>query len=187
VSLDGIPNDLIVVGKVLGSYGLKGWIKVQPFESASQTNLLKTNNWWLIAADSPASSYRPRALVVVSPKTHNSVVVAGCPSLDQPEQAQALRGQLVAIARSEFSPIKAAEFYWVDLIGCNVRNREGIELGKISSVDDHGAHAILQVLANEPVATPRGWLIPFVSQYIDSVQLSERLVLVDWQSDWATE
>ena len=91
----------------------------------------------------------------------------------------AREGARVFVGRASFPTAGADEYYWVDLIGCAVVNREGADLGSVVDLLDTGAHSVLRVLQGE---TER--LIPFVAAYVDAVDLPARRITVDWGLDY---
>ncbi|MCU0964619.1 MAG: ribosome maturation factor RimM, partial [Burkholderiaceae bacterium] len=84
------------------------------------------------------------------------------------------------VPRSSFPTVASDEFYWVDLIGTQVFNRDGVRLGEVTGLIDNGAHGVLQVRDGE--APER--LIPFVAAFIDQVDLPGGRILVDWGLDY---
>ena len=63
-----------------------------------------------------------------------------------------------------------------------VVNREGVELGAVDGLIDNGAQSILRVQPAEGEGDEL--LIPFVSAYVDTVDLGGRTITVDWQLDY---
>jgi len=110
-----IPDDLIEVGRVLNAYGLNGSIKVQPFSPTADT-LLKAKRWWLVSlANQNFVFYK-----VKTAKPHSgSIAVTFDQALDR-DQAEALKGQRIWVSRADFPQTEQDEYYWVDLLGCNV-------------------------------------------------------------------
>jgi 16S rRNA processing protein RimM len=108
-------------------------------------------------------------------------VVATARDIGDREQAEALRGARVFVARSSFPTAAEDEFYWVDLIGLQVCNRDGALLGEVAGLLDNGAQSVLQVRSGPDVPER---LIPFVSAYIDRVDLAARRIDVDWGLDY---
>ena len=74
------------------------------------------------------------------------------------------------------------EFYWVDLIGLAVHTREGLALGQVVGLIETGPHCVLRVQSADAAADEV--LIPFVSAYVDKVDLVGRSLVVDWQPDF---
>ena len=102
--------------------------------------------------------------------------------------AEALRGARVFVGRASFPTAASDEFYWIDLIGLAVVNRQGEHLGTVIGLLDTGPHSVLRVAADgdaAPSPTPEAErLIPFVAAYIDDVSLAQRLITVDWGLDY---
>jgi 16S rRNA processing protein RimM len=84
------------------------------------------------------------------------------------------------VSRADFPAADPDEFYWVDLIGCAVVTPDGVDLGSVEAVDDHGAHPLLLVRAQDG----RERLIPFVSAHVPEVDLAGRKIVADWDPDF---
>ena len=94
----------------------------------------------------------------------------------------------VFIGRASFPTPQPDEFYWVDLIGLAVFNRDAQPLGRVVGLLDTGPHSVLRVV---PEAIPAGVsaqeaerLIPFVAAYVDDVDLEQGRITVDWGLDY---
>ncbi len=174
---DDFPTDAVEVGRVLGAWGIKGWIKVQPFATDPQA-LFSTKRWHLRPPDGPG--VRPPALLhITQSREQGGLVVAGAQEVLDRNAAEALHGARVFVARSSFPTAGDDEYYWVDLIGCAVVNREGVALGTVADLIDTGVHSVLRVVQGDDER-----LIPFVAAYIDSVDLPARSISVDWGLDF---
>ncbi len=187
------PEDAIEVGRIVDAWGLKGWIKVQPFAADPQA-LFSSRRWFLLPSEK-AGPLRPvgvaaipSLLRITQVKDHGDVVVALAQEVPDRSAAEALRGARVFIGRASFPSAGPDEFYWVDLIGLNVVNRAGERLGTVAGLIDTGPHSVLRVA---PEVVPAGVsapeaerLIPFVGAYVDEVSLERRLITVDWGLDY---
>jgi 16S rRNA processing protein RimM len=187
-SVPGWPEDAVEVGRVLDAWGVKGWIKVQPFAAEPQA-LLAAGQWFLKAADSPLpvkpgtpSHPLPPLLQVQGARRHGDVVVAGAAALPDRNAAEALRGARVFVSRATFPQAAEGEYYWVDLIGLRVVNRQGELLGTVAELIDTGPHTVLRVADANAEGGER--LVPFVDAYVDKVSLPERCITVDWGLDF---
>jgi 16S rRNA processing protein RimM len=188
------PDDAVEVGRVVGAWGLKGWIKVQPFASDPQA-LFSSRRWFIkppeegavkrpVAASAAAAAGFPALLKVSEAKEHGDVVVALVQEVADRDRAEALRGARVFVARSSFPTPDPDEFYWVDLIGLDVVNREGERLGTVAGLIDTGPHSVLRVASTPDAPATDERLIPFVGAYVDDVSLAERRITVDWGLDF---
>ncbi|HVO06627.1 MAG TPA: ribosome maturation factor RimM [Burkholderiaceae bacterium] len=182
------PSDAVEVARIVDAWGVKGWIKLQPLAADPQA-LLSARRWYLQPAEHAVpTSHVPPVLHVTQSKLHGGAVVAAARELPDRDAARALRGARVYVARSSFPRVGDDEYYWVDLIGATVVNRQGEPLGRVSSLIDTGAHSVLCVrrpdAGPEVSDTQAERLIPFVAAYVDSVDLAARRIQVDWSLEY---
>lgn len=186
----GWPEDAVEVGRIVDAWGVKGWIKVQPF--SSQPEALFSSRRWFVKPPEEAGLKRlgvaaasfPSLLKVTAAKEHGDVVVAQVQESDSRTAAEALRGARVFVPRSSFPTAGNDEFYWVDLIGLDVVNRAGEALGQVVGLIDTGPHSVLRVLPAGAAGEAEERLIPFVGPYVDEVSLEQRRITVDWGLDY---
>src|SRR5690606_6984309 len=97
-------------------------------------------------------------------REQGDVIVGTADGLEDRNDAEALRGARVFVSRSSFPTPENDEYYWVDLIGLNVVNREGEALGQVADLMATGPHSVLRcVLPAAEGQEPVERLIPFVS------------------------
>ena len=167
---------MVVLGRVLGPFGVQGWIKVAPFTEAPAA-LLEYDVWWL---GSSATGQWQQATPVAG-RVHADTMVATLAEVGDREAAAALKGRDIAVPRTALPAPAADEIYWNDLVGLLVVNREGVVLGRVQGVTAHAAHPLLQV--REEGGT-RERLIPYVPALIDAVDMEARRIDVDWGADY---
>lgn len=178
-----LPSDAIEVGRINGAWGIKGWFKVLPY-SADPEALFSSKRWFLMPSERGEKAFAGVVkLSIVEAKTHSGAVVASAREIDDRGAAEALRGARIFISRSSFPTPQNDEYYWVDLIGLSVFNREGEALGTVKDLHSTGAQTVL-LLEFEKEGEKVVRMVPFVSVYIDEVDLAGRRILVDWQADF---
>ena len=178
-----LPADAIEVGRIADAWGVKGWFKVLPY-SSSPESLFSARRWFLQPSERGARTFSGTALLDIRQvKDHSDTVVAWAQGIDDRNAAEALRGARIFIARSGFPSAQADEYYWVDLIGLAVVNREGVALGQVRDLMSTGPQTVL-VIAFEQDGKPQERMIPFVSAFVDKVDLPGRCITVDWQPDY---
>ena len=194
-----LPADAIEVGGIAAPWGIKGWFKLHP-HSASAEALFAARDWYLLPSNRPRKKAIPKAglppLAAIAPvltgcarvrireiKTPGDGIVAQIRDLDDRNTIEALQGSRIFIPRSAFPPPKKGEFYWVDLLGMAVVNREGLALGTVQDLLSTGPQTVL-VIQDEAAGIER--MIPFVDAYIDAVDQPQRRIRVDWQPDFDT-
>ena len=187
-----LPDDAIEVGRILDAWGVKGWLKVLPHSTHPEA-LFSAKSWFLQAPD---AKFRPGfnafsgtvCVNIDEAKTHSDSVVAKLLGLDDRNDAEALRGCRIFLSRSIFPAASKDEYYWVDLIGLNVVNREGVALGCVRDLMATGPHSVLCVeyTATQEDGTEAAAerMIPFVAVYVDAVDIASKTITVDWQPDY---
>ncbi|RZL62521.1 MAG: ribosome maturation factor RimM [Variovorax sp.] len=174
-----LPADAIEVGRIANAWGIKGWFKVLP-HSAQPEALFSSKRWFLQPPGGGAGTFR---LAIREAKEHSDCVVATSDDVPDRNAAEALRGARVFVPRSSFPTAGTDEYYWIDLIGLNVVNREGLALGTVRELLSAGPQTTLVLDAEQDGAAIER-LIPFVSAFVDNVDLAGRTITVDWQPDY---
>jgi 16S rRNA processing protein RimM len=175
-----LPADAIEVARIADAWGIKGWFKVLP-HSANPEALFSSKRWFLQPPGGKTTgAFR---LAIREAKEHSDCVVASSEDVPDRNAAEALRGARVFVPRSSFPTAAEDEYYWVDLMGLSVMNREGVTLGTVRELLANGPQTTL-VLESLENGKPVERMIPFVSAFVDKVDLPGRLITVDWQPDY---
>lgn len=178
-----LPADAIEVGRIADAWGIKGWFKVHPY-SADPQALFSSKRWFLLPAEvGPKTFDGVLKLSIKEAKDHSDAVVASAHDVPDRNAAEALRGARIFIARSSFPTAASDEYYWVDLIGLEVFNRQNESMGTVRELLSTGPQTVL-VLEYTQDGKVHSRMIPFVSAYVDQVDLSARRIVVDWQADY---
>ena len=165
------PGDLVVMGRVSGPFGVKGWVRLQTFTQAPE-NLLAYPTWWL----GNEGEWQPSR--VEDGYVQGGSVVAKIAGCEDRDAAALYRGKQVAVSRGAFPAAAADEFYWADLVGLKVVNEQGEDLGKVKEVLETGANDVLVVQGE------RERLIPFTALVVKEVDVAGGAIRVDWGSDY---
>ena len=165
------------MGRVVAAYGVRGWIKVKPF-TETPDGLLAYPMWWLLKRSGESLPHR-----VLEARIHSDFVIARLQGLDTREQAAAFNGAEVSVPRDQLPEPGDGEVYWSDLADCEVVNRDGERLGRVTEVQGTGAYPMLRVASGE-AADATEVLIPFVPAYVLGVDLEANRIDVDWKTDY---
>ena len=172
------PDAIVVLAQVLLPYGVQGWVKLRTYSEAPDA-VLDYPKWWIRPAGK--ATWSERALL--AGRVHSGVVVAHLEGIDDRDAALAIRGAEIGVARAAMPPLRDDEFYWTDLIGFAVVNRDGVALGQVAGVQEFGAHPVLRV-APGGEARQAERLIPFVPAHVDRVDKAAGRIDVDWPQDF---
>jgi 16S rRNA processing protein RimM len=159
------------MGRITAPFGIKGWVKLQPF-TASAENLLAYPKVWV------ATGAAWQEHTIEHAQVQGTSVVAKLTGCDGRDAAARYRGREVAVPRAALPAPADNEFYWADLIGLQVVNVEGEKLGRVDEIFQTGANDVLVVKGD------RERLIPFTEQVIRRVDTAGGVIHVDWSSDY---
>lgn len=167
-----MDEHLVVVGRVAGVYGVKGWIKVVSY-TEPRKNILTYRPWHLELAG---------RIEQVDPETgriQGKGLVAHLAGVEDRDEAAGLIGANILVNREQFAPTDENEFYWSDLVGLQVLTVEGIALGVVESLLETGAKDVL-VLQGD-----RRRLIPFaIGETVRQVDMEAATIIVDWDPEY---
>jgi 16S rRNA processing protein RimM len=137
-----LPADAIEVGRIADAWGIKGWFKVLP-HSASPEALFSSKRWYLQPSERGAKTFSGTVVLRVrETKDHSGTIVAWrrtSPTAPPPKLSRAR----ACSCRAPAFPRRADEYYWVDLMGLEVVNREGVALGRVSDLMSTGPQTVL--------------------------------------------
>jgi 16S rRNA processing protein RimM len=159
------------MGRIVGAFGVQGWVKVKPYTERPEA--LGEFATWLVGT---AGGWREMALEDFDVHSKGPVArLAGCADRTAAER---LRGSAVAVPRAALAQPDEGLLYQVDLEGFEVRDTEDRALGTVDGFLETGRGSVMVVKG----AIER--LIPFVPDYVRSVDREARRITVDWKADY---
>jgi 16S rRNA processing protein RimM len=152
------------MGRVAGSYGLRGWIKV----AAPQQALASCRKWSIGGSE----------FAVEEVKQHSGTLLAKLAGLESREAALKLKGSTVYVRREALPEPSEGYYYLADLVGLEVVNERGEALGVVKRWVFNGAQDVMEVAGD----TTR--LIPWIASVVRNVDLEKRQIHVEWGAGW---
>ncbi|MFM2483200.1 ribosome maturation factor RimM [Celerinatantimonas sp. YJH-8] len=167
--------EVVIVGRLGAVYGIKGWLKINSFTEEAEA--IFDYPHWLVGQDG-----QWREVEMTDWRRHNSSLIAKLKGYDIREQSQALTGQDIAVLAADLPELADDEFYWRDLLGMRVVNRQNYDLGQVIDLMETGSNDVLVVQANlKDAFGKKERLIPFIeSQMIDQIDREAQVITVDW-------
>jgi len=163
---------MIVMGRIVAPFGVRGWLKVNSW-AAPPEGLLQYEDWWLSRGDGDWQEAK-----VAEGQMHGNNVLVRLDGCDDRGAAERYKGLEVCVPRGALPPASEGEYYWADLVGMEVDNRQGDLLGTVSGLLETGANDVLVVQGD------RERLIPFTTPVVVGVDAAARRITVDWELDY---
>jgi 16S rRNA processing protein RimM len=165
-------NRRIVVGRVSGVYGIRGWVKLYSHTRPAE-NLLDFEDVELRLGD----EWKPMRLA--EGRVHGNGLIGRFDGVDDRDGAAALLGADVAVDREDLPEPGEDEYYWADLVGLEVVTTEGVSLGRVASLMETGANDVMIVEGD------RERLVPFTpGRHVQEVDLDGGRIVVDWDPEF---
>ncbi|MEX0309148.1 MAG: ribosome maturation factor RimM [Tateyamaria sp.] len=162
-----MSDDLICVGAIGGAYGVRGEVRVKSF--CADPEAIETYS--PLTSEDGAQSF---SLAIIRPMKNG--FVARIAEVASKEQADALKGTQLFARRDQLPHLPDDEFYYTDLVGLEVFDTGGTSLGRVKSVQNHGASDLLEIHASGATTTV---LLPFTKVAVPTVDLSAGRIVAD--------
>jgi 16S rRNA processing protein RimM len=166
--MKSVEKEYVVIGKLGSTHGIQGWLKLYSFTEPA-TNIMIYKPWYLEEA------VGWKLIKLEASKKHAKNIIIKLAGYDTPEQARLLTGKKIAVLRSQLPPLNKDTFYWSDLQGLTVINKNGAVLGKVIYLLETGSNDVLVVKGDKEHA------IPYLVDVIVNVDLASQVIYVNWE------
>lgn len=165
-------NDVkyVVVGKIGTTYGIHGWLKIFSY-TEWVSRILDYSPWYI---EDPQQGWKQ--IKLTGGREHGKGVIVKIAGYDNPEEARVLTGKKIAVMHSQLPALNKNEYYWRDLVGLDVIDQHGVNLGKVIYLMETGSNDVLVVKGNKEHA------IPFLlNDVVTSIDLDKKVMHVNWE------
>jgi 16S rRNA processing protein RimM len=163
-------NERLIVGQINGIFGVKGWVKIFS-HTDPRDNIFNYSPWQIHVK----GEWKEVKVEEFQKHAGGKALVAKLENIHDRDVAREFMGCEISILRSQLSQ-DDDEYFWIDLIGCEVTNQDGIVLGEVTDLVETGAHDVLRVKGEY------GDLIPFVmDEFIVSIDKNTKKIRVNWE------
>jgi len=169
VRADTSSSEALAVAVIVGAHGIRGWVRIHlhaPGSKALRPGLRVTLR--------ASQAERISKLLAVEPIPGKPMARVHLEGVTDRDQAEALRGQELWLARKDLPPLAADEFYLADLIGLpveRVRPDGRVQpLGTVIALTSNGAQDLLEVEYQSPGRRADTWLLPVLPQFITEIE-----------------
>ena len=164
----GALKGRVLLGKVAGVHGLKGWLKLKSYTQPREGIF---DYQPLIIGGQTVESF--------AGKTQGKGLLLHIEGRDDRNSVEPLLGAPVEVERDQMPELGGDQYYWSDLEGLQVVSREGHDFGRVAQLMSTGANDVLVVRGSKET------LIPFVQGvYVLEVDQDAGRILVDWSPDY---
>jgi 16S rRNA processing protein RimM len=161
----GTPRDQVLVGVIVGAHGIKGEVKLKSFTSEPMS----------IGRYGPLQSSSGQQFEITKLKAAKDDFIASLKGVADRNEAEALKGTELFVARQKLPKLKTSETYAHDLMGLDVVLENGSTLGRLVGMPNYGAGDLLEVVVDGNSETV---LIPFTNAFVPQDDFSDGKITV---------
>jgi len=160
-------DDLILLGKIVATHGIRGQLRVVPYSGlfdtflAVKTVTLKDATGRLLPQDISAAT------------VHGKKLLLAFEGYGDINQVQHLVGCELYVSRDQLPVPEDDEYYWHDLIGLTVVTEDGQQLGILESIIETGSNDVYVVKSSA-----REYLVPALAEVVTSIDLDRKVMTV---------
>jgi 16S rRNA processing protein RimM len=161
------PEKRILAGRIGAAHGVKGEVRLRSFTADPQA----------IGTYGPLSDAQGRRqfeIVALRP-LNDALLIVRFAGVATREEAEALNGIDLYVARAVLPTTAKEEFYHADLIGLAAHNPAGERIGRVTGVLNFGGGDILEV---EPADGGETLLVPFTKEAVPSIDLEAGQIVI---------
>lgn len=178
-------GDFLVIGKITGCYGIKGWVKIHSYTEPKE-NFLRFGHWLL---------RRRGALEPIEfddGRAQGKGLVAHIVGVDDRTLAERYSSLEVLVQADSLPALEQGDYYWSQLQGLQVWCREAageggaqgaerVLLGTVDYLLETGANDVLVVKPSADSIDDRERLIPYLpGDVVTAVDLEREVIEVEW-------
>ncbi len=160
--------DLIAYGKVIKPHGLSGEVKVLPF--SGEFSSFKNFSTLYISQEIK----NPPKFEISRSRNQTNHIIVKLQGIDSIEDAQRLKGLTVFINKEELPEKEEDEYYWFELIGMDVFDMDGKQIGKVKDIIDNTAQPLLVIKNNSDE-----YLVPLVEKFVEDIDLTNSKIVIN--------
>jgi 16S rRNA processing protein RimM len=190
---DPLSTQRVVLGRIVGAFGIGGWLKVHSFTDPP-ANILRYSTWHVQLRG------ETKAVKPLQGRMTAKGVQVRFDEVSDRTIAEQWTGAEIVVDRSDLPPPPPGQYYWTDLVGLKALALDGQELGTIVEIRELPAHPLLvirprqisehsdgqtsQPSASKAAGNRDDFLVPLVPQRLKAVDLQSGVATVDWSLDW---
>lgn len=160
-------NELIVIGKVLGTHGIRGQLLVIPY-SGDAASITSHRTLLFRSPDGTCQTY-----AIAGAAEHKKRILLTLQGLGDIDRVLPLVGSELCIPRDQLPRLPDGEYYWCDLLGLAVVSDQGEQLGELVDIMPTGSNDVYVVKSD------RGeYLIPATEDVVREIDLEQRTMVV---------
>ncbi len=153
----------IIIGKIVATHGIKGWLVIQSFSYPSEN--IKNYNTFLKMSD------KNNYIKIINLKLMPKKIIIQLENYNDINDSEKIVGKDIFIDVSEIPDLNDGEYYWKDIEGLEVYTTQDYYLGTVDFIFNNGANDVLAVKKNQSFQ-----YIPYIREHINII-LGNKIII----------
>ena len=158
------------VGKIVNTHSLKGEVKVISSTDFEEERFKKGSKLLITRGNQLI-----REVVVESYRNHKNFLLVKFEEIDSVEEAEKLKNLQIKIDSTEVGELEENEFYFHEIIGCQVFDENDRNLGEIIGILTPGANDVWVIKGEEG----KEILIPYIEDVVKQIDITNKKVNIE--------
>lgn len=163
-------KDILRVGKIVNTHGLRGEVKVIPLTDDPK----RYNDLDFVLIDGVERK-------IEGCKYQKDRVIVKVEGINTIEEAEKYKNKYMEIPREYAVPLEEDTYYIADIIGCTVYDTNGKDLGEV--------YDVIQTKNNDVywIRKPKELLIPVLLEIVTDIDIENRKITIKPVGEWQDE
>lgn len=163
--------DFFRVGKIVNTHGINGEVKINLHTDFPEDRFRKGNQ--LFIGEKADSTFN---VEIQSSKPYKNMYLLKFKDLDTINDVEKFKNQYLWIPKEQQKELDKNEFYYYQIIGCNVVTTDGKEIGVVKDIFSPGANDVWVVKSKD---NNKELLIPYIEPIVKKVDIENKKILID--------
>ncbi|WP_026906097.1 ribosome maturation factor RimM [Paucisalibacillus globulus] len=164
-----MEEKLYTVGKIINTHGIRGDVKVlrvSDFEERFDIG----NTLFLVTGNKVVTE-----LIIDGHRIHKGFDLVHFKGLDNINDVEHFKGSSLKIPESQLSELEENEYYYHEIIGCEVFTSDGVSLGMVKEILSPGANDVWVVKQQKG----KDILIPYIEDVVVEINIELKRIVIE--------
>lgn len=158
------------VGKIVNTHGLRGEVKILSSTDFAEERFAKGSKLYIFMPNETEGL----AVSVSSSRLHKNVFITKFENYNHINDVERYKGALLKVSEEDRTELDEGEYYYSDIIGCEVVTDEGEHLGVITEILAPGANDVWVVKSEQGDDV----LLPYIDDVVLNIDVDAKKVTV---------
>ncbi|CAM5186984.1 Ribosome maturation factor RimM OS=Ureibacillus acetophenoni OX=614649 GN=rimM PE=3 SV=1 [Ureibacillus acetophenoni] len=160
------------VGRIVNTHGIKGEVRVISTTDFEETRFAPGNRLAVFKKDDK----KPIWVTVESARRHKNFILLTFEGLNNINLVEPFKEGLLKVTKDQLDEDELGEneFYYFEIIGCEVFSEEGEHLGVITEILETGANDVWELKA----PTGKKHYIPYIEDVVKEIDIDEKKITI---------